>query len=613
MANSTPTTTTTTTSTSSIDDFTTKSFDFIIVGGGTAGLAVASRLAENGTFTVGLIEAGAIAEGHDDVDIPAHYGRTLGGPYDWQFETVPQEGLGGRSLPWPRGKVLGGTSAINFMTWVRASREDYDAWESLGNPGWGWDDLLPFFKKAETFHPPTEQLQSRYNVSHHLDAFGKTGPIHISYCTDYSPSHQHWHQTLNALGVDTNPAHVAGSNVGAWTNINAIDPRTATRSYSAHYHSLSSNLHILTEATVDEVILGQTGDELVATGVRFTHQGKEHVISASREVILSAGSVKSPEILELSGIGNPKILERAGIPLKVNSPQVGENLQEHLMLAIIVEVDANIPNPDDLKTDVAYSTAAREQYLKDKTGPLTILPCSICYLPFTQFMSDDTIDSLSSKADALTIFTPENKAILNQRLKERANLGQIEYIFDLGNWNPFYKNENGKKYGTVLQILQYPYSVGSIHIQPQNGTKPTGEDKPLIDPAYYGGPHGELDMEIMQECVQFASKITSTAPLADIIKGPVSPSAATIADRDLLKQWIVDNTITDWHPIGTCAMGGKAGIRGGVVDERLRVYGVKGLRVVDASIMPLHISAHPQATIYAIGEKAAHMILKDNA
>lgn len=190
----------------------------------------------------------------------------------------------------------------------------------------------PFFKKTETFHPPSHDLQGKHNVEHDLASFGQSGPIQVSYSTDYSPSHSLWHRTLNALGVHTNISHVSGSNVGVWTNVNTVDPRSASRSFATSYCTpAGSNLHILTKATVNQILLSdKAGTPPVATGVRFTHGGKEHVASADREVILSAGSVKSPQILELSGIGNREVLAEANIPVTVDSPTVGENLQDHL-------------------------------------------------------------------------------------------------------------------------------------------------------------------------------------------------------------------------------------------------------------------------------------------
>lgn len=191
--------------------------------------------------------------------------------------------------------------------------------------------LRPFFKQSETFHPPSKAVEDEHHVSHDPDLFGFSGPIQVSYSTDYSPSHRLWHRTLHALGLATNPAHMGGSNVGVWTNVNAVDPRTASRSYATGYCEASPpNLHILTNATVQRIILDRNGGGCRATGVRFSCQGKEHVALASREIILSAGTISSPQILELSGIGDPDVLARAGVPVVAKSPRVGENLQDHL-------------------------------------------------------------------------------------------------------------------------------------------------------------------------------------------------------------------------------------------------------------------------------------------
>lgn len=466
------------------------------------------------------------------------------------------------------------------------------------------------------------------------DGFGVSGPVDVSYATEYSGSHQYWHDTLQHLGVHNNRSHMTGSNVGAWTNLGSVNPRAGTRTSSAtaYYqpHRQRTNLVVLTEAFANKIILEQDDGSWAARGVQFVHRGQTLSAFASKEVIVCAGTVQSPQILELSGIGNPDILRSAGIETIVSSPFVGENLQDHIMAASIYEVDSSLPNPDDLKTDPDTAAAAREEFTSKGTGPLTILPNSICYLSLSQVMSEEAYSRLQAKANGIQDDFPERNDIRRARFDPSVpKLGQIEYIFDLGNWNPYFRPDHassGRKYATMLQILQYPFSRGSIHVRSANPI-----DKPSIDPRYYRDDGGSLDLEIMVECAKFAEKVTQTLPLASIVHGRVMPPGSARTD-DELRNWLVKETITDWcvslhlsyfvqydrradsifrHPIGTCGMGGDRGITGGVVDKRLRVYGVNGLRVIDASIMPLQISAHLQATVYAIAEKGAHMILED--
>lgn len=283
------------------------------------------------------------------------------------------------------------------------------------------------------------------------------------------------------------------------------------------------------------------------------------------------------------------------------------------MVITIFEVDPTLANPDDLKLHPDMAASSKEQFARAMAGPLTILPCAICYVPLTHVMTPEALASIESASGPAGEIPSKRDAILHRRFSEAQRLGQIEYIFDLGNWCNFFKPDpsNGKKYGTMLQILQYPFSRGSIHVRPpSSGAKATAADKPVIDPRYYVGNNGRLDLDVMVHCQRFAEEITRTRPLADIIRGRAFPPPELPDDG--IRDWVTQTTVTDWHPVGTCAMGGDEGIVGGVIDERLRVYGVKRLRVVDASIMPLQISGHLQATVYAIAEKASQMILDDN-
>jgi choline dehydrogenase-like flavoprotein len=273
--------------------------------------------------------------------------------------------------------------------------------------------------------------------------------------------------------------------------------------------------------------------------------------------------------------------------------------------ATIYEIDPSIQTPEDLRSDAALAAEADQLYETTQSGPRAVLPGSICYVPFSHFTPPEILTSIAKRAPHSSL----RERILADRLSSpEQRLGQIEYIFDVGNWSPFLRASNpAKKYATLLQILQYPFSRGSVHISPSD---PYG--KPDIDPQYYASDNsvGALDLELQVQCARFGQKLVQTEPLARFIKGPAWPASAELDDEELT-QWVVDNTITDWHPVGSCAMGGSLGMEGGVVDEGLRVYGVHGLRVVDASVMPLQISAHLQATVYAIAEKASEMIKED--
>lgn len=498
----------------------------------------------------------------------------------------------------------------------------------------------PFFKKSESFHKPNSSYGDLARVHDHDGHVGLDGPVQVSYPIELSPSHEFWHRTLNSVGVEPNDAHLAGVNTGVWTSLVSADPQSGTRSYAAtaYYRPNASrpNLVVLTGAEVREILLEKGEDKWVAKGARFVHDGEEYSVFASREVILSAGSVQSPQILELSGIGGSETLSAAGIAVKIDNSNVGENLQDHLSMlchfwippvlrhgkadlifaatTIVFEVDPSLKTPDDLNLEDAFA-AAKSAYRQNKTGPFVVVPISMAYVPLSYITPQQTIDDLVSPVGGS--LSDEREALLHRKYcadNISKNLGHVEYVFDLGNWGPDFVADPTKKYGSMLQILQYPFSKGSVHIRPSASSSDSSASlvsSLVVDPQYFGGRHGHLDLEIAALCHRFSEKICSTQPLAGIIREQVCPRPSEVESEEGLREWLKRVMVTDWHPVGTCAMGGKEGAKAGVVDERLRVYGVRGLRVVDASIMPMQISAHLQATVYAIAEKAAHMILED--
>jgi len=285
--------------------------------------------------------------------------------------------------------------------------------------------------------------------------------------------------------------------------------------------------------------------------------------------------------------------------------------------AAIFEVDQSLNDPDEHKHDAVAAEKAREQYLNSKSGPLTVLPNSLCYTHASQVLEKESYARLCQKIGSLQLkYPPDELKIRKSRFVVPPLLGQLEFVFHLGNWNQNFSPDlsSGKKYATCLTMLQYPFSKGSTHIKPSDlaGRRATASDAPLIDPKYLQDDGG-LDAELLAYGVSFADRIAATQPLAGVVRGRVYPETdVDMTDTEgLARSWVVQNVTSDFHPVGTCAMGGRSGIERGVVDERLKVYGVKGVRVVDASIMPLQISAHLQATVYAIAEKGAAMIQED--
>lgn len=423
-----------------------------------------------------------------------------------------------------------------------------------------------------------------------------------------------------------------GCNIGAWTNLATIEPETQERSYSTNAYlapvTTRANLHVLTEAEVSEIIFERHSttvsedSPLVATGVRYRAEGEVYEATVSREIILCAGSIGSPQVLELSGIGNQQLLERAGVKAKFHNPNVGENLQDHIMTISVYELkdDTSAPAEQDLEKASIFLQEAEREYNESKTGYLTTTPSSMAYLPGSSFIPESkrarlaevsqqtaeeiTISTKAPKLNPRTGHHPAVAKILQRQFSLESRLGQLEYVLHYTNSSPFFKGQQERKYACLHQILQYPYSVGSIHVSATtNLTR-----NPVIDPKYYQDKGGAVDAEVMALGQEFGDKIMKTTPLSSIIKRRVWPPEDDQGGNKVdWSSWIRDNTVTDWHPIGTCAL--LPLTNGGVVNDQLRVYGTNNVRVVDASIIPLHISAHIQATVYAIAEKAADIIL----
>lgn len=318
----------------SLDDFLSQEYDYVVVGGGTAGLAIAARLTENPDVVVGVLEAGANRMDDKQISTPSLYPTLIGRKdYDWCFETVPQQDAGNKIYSTPRGRVLGGSSAINYLMYVRGSRGDYDAWRDLGNEGWGWDDLAPYFKKHQTLSSPeTAHVDPQFMPHSAAEKYhGTDGPIHTSFNDFYAPFEEDFVKAAYEVSGSKNTLVDAwsGDHLGFYSSLGAVNRTTdpGKRSYAATGYFRPNmhrpNLKVLTEAHASKVVL----EHKRATGVEFLHGGKKHVVNVTKEVVLSAGVIQSPQLLELSGIGDPKILREAGIEPIVENDRVGANFQ----------------------------------------------------------------------------------------------------------------------------------------------------------------------------------------------------------------------------------------------------------------------------------------------
>ncbi|TCD71169.1 hypothetical protein EIP91_012117 [Steccherinum ochraceum] len=591
-----------------LQDVVNKTFDYIIVGGGTAGLTLAARLTEDATRSVLVLESGSENAADPIILQLSSFGCHFGNAkYSWPHMTIPQERVGGAQQPMARGKGLGGSSAINFFVYQLPPADDYNDFERLGNPGWNWENLSSSIRKTQGFTPPTKEMLAESNIKAGLWELGRDGPLKISFPPKINKLEAVVQESLVNAGVPPAPNPLGGNPKGSFIAPNTNDPKTFTRSYaaSAYYepNKHRPNLTVLVNAHVVRVLTETASSgEVVATGVEFLREMERYSVNAGKEVILSSGTIKTPQVLELSGIGDPQVLKKIGVPLTVDLPGVGSNLQDHTMVAVKLELkDDPTLETFDILRDPEMAAKHRE-LLKKGTGLYTqgLAGYAFCAL-----------DMISEKAQEIMKATEESaakKTYLDWRREQysidigrwKAGSPGIEILTFPGDFAPRGPVAPGKKYLALAIGNFHSISRGTIHCVSNDPLK-----DPEIDPNYFEEP---FDLHVLVQGMQFARKLAQTQPLKDLCVGEIEPGSEVSIDNDEeMAEYVKTHFHSPWHAASSCSMMPKE--KGGVVDPQLKVYGTTNVRIVDLSIIPLHLAAHVQATVYGIAERAASIIM----
>lgn len=538
-----------------------------------------------------IIEAGPDGRDEAGIYIPGRKGSLLGSKYDWNFTTTPQDGAGGRVIGQNRGRVLGGSSALNLLSWDRGASADYDAWEELGNPGWNAETMFPAMRSAEEYHVTAA------NGSAELVGYGTEGPINFLLNRLAPPQQESFFPAMQSLGIDQTESYLDGDMVGYMRHTSNIQPSNYTRSYSTAYLAEApTSLHLLLET---EVVKVNIDDAAKATGVTLK---SGNVIRASKEVVLSAGTIQSAQLLELSGVGRKEVLEAAGVEQKVELPGVGENLQDHVRIVNAYQLRDNYTTPDILRLNQTYAAEQLALWEQGEKGLYDSTSSGYAYLQWEQVLDNST--SLIIKANASADKTnPIDLKKLENLEDPCKGVPQLEVLFSDGYLGakgyPAADNElYGSSFFALIGVIMHPFSRGSSHI---NGSDFNA--KPVFNPNYLSNPY---DLEGVAQIAKYMRKIARTEPMSYMWTDEYEPGISEVTSDEDWVAYAQTNMASIWHPIGTCAMLPKED--GGVVSPELKVYGVEGLRVVDASIMPALVSGHIQSGVYGIAERAAQLM-----
>ncbi|KAI0687618.1 GMC oxidoreductase [Cytidiella melzeri] len=621
-----------------------KVFDYVIVGGGTAGLTLAARLSADPSVSVLVLEAGEAHLNNKDILTEQRYYLLLANKsYSYSHKWIAQQHAADRTGVWERGKGLGGSSAINFMGWFRPPGQDINDWEKLGNPNWNFSNYLDRVVRVEGLD--VESGEGFVDTKEWK--VGRSGPIKVSYPEVLGEGERRVLETFVNGGFKKNATPFNGDPSGCYLRPSNRDPKTNTRSYAttAYYepNAHRTNLTVLVTATARRVLFSASANqngEVEATGVDFEYGGKVYDVSAKKEVLLCAGTLSTPHLLELSGIGSRKVLSKIDVPLKVDLPGVGENMQEHIFAGLSYELKDDAPL-DTL--DPTKRTGEPPAVFKGGCGV-------VAHLTLSQLSSQPRaaelhsrisriLDELRTEVDEMERQGGEDVEGLQVKkglVKQYAILKE-KYACVEGEGSPGFqwiclpaflsgpnKPTPGKKYITMMLVLNYGFSRGSIH-----ATSSDPSEAPEIDPRYLSQDIGDslthlslqlpplfsdtniADLDLMYEHFLSMRRLAELSPFKEMVAREHNPGPEVLSEEDV-KTWIRKTFATIYHTVGTCSMLPRDS--GGVVSPEMKVYGTTNVRVVDVSVVPLHVGANTQCTtktdhdVFGIGNQAADII-----